>query len=231
MTLWNKLLKFGLVALIALAVAACGSDDNGNADDGADTAADDGADTAADDGVDTAADDGADTAADDGADTAADDGADGKGDDGFHAGIFQLYTLEVDDKCLDGGLDLLFQPDGPGTEYALANTTEFPGSEDLPAKLTIKLQEPFGDMDVTVEADGDNMKIVGASQTGVYIDEAQYADCTADMVINADITILDGDNITVAANLEISNWQGDTCPTSQGDPCTVTLTMRGERRN
>ncbi|HIA04468.1 MAG TPA: hypothetical protein EYN66_21665, partial [Myxococcales bacterium] len=85
----------------------------------------------------------------------------------FQAGTFQLYTTEVSDKCLDGGLGLLFQPEGAGTEYMLANTTEFPGIADLPSDLVVQLEAPFSDMAATVEADGANMKIVGAGQENV----------------------------------------------------------------
>jgi len=154
-----------------------------------------------------------------------------EGGEVFQAGTFQLYTTEVSDKCLDGGLDLLFQPDGANTEYMLANTTEFPSTADLPADLNVKLQAPFSDMAATVEADGANMKIVGASQENVVIDADKYGDCNADMMIDADITIQDSANIVVAATLSISDWQGDNCPTALSDPCMVTLTMRGERQN
>ena len=150
---------------------------------------------------------------------------------GFSAGTFQLYTIEVSDKCLDGGLDLLFQPDGENTEYKLENTTEIPGSADLPADLTVKLQDPFSDMAVKIEADGDNMKVVGAVQEDVVIDADKYGDCNADMTVDLSITIMDDNNLTVAASLSVSDWQGDNCPEAQADPCMVNLTMRGERQN
>ncbi len=161
---------------------------------------------------------------------------DGGGDDGatgheghFMGGTFQLTTHAVDDGC-DAGLDVLFMPNGTDAPYDLQNKTELPAAADLPKTYKIALQEPFTDMEVTVEADGDNMKIAGATQTGILVDKDNYPDCTADMTIDAAITIVDASNVDVNATVKISKFESptDNCiAVGNAAPCTVTLTMKG----
>ena len=151
----------------------------------------------------------------------------------FAAGTFQLTTHEVSDACLDGALDLLFMPNGSDKPYDLANTTEIPGRADLPKTYDIQLQAPFAAMTVTVEADGGNMKIVGAQQEDVVVDANSYGDCTADMTINANIVVADKDNIDVTATISIAKFESaadQKCPTPKSEPCAVTLTMKGKRQ-
>jgi hypothetical protein len=153
----------------------------------------------------------------------------------FAAGNFQLTTTEANDACLGGGLEILFMPNGANSPYDLANVTEFPAASDLPKTYNITLQAPFSEMEVTVSkgASDNMMQIRNSKQTGVKVDEANYGDCTVDMDIDADITIVDSDNLNVAATISVTNWQGGNdmkCPMAQSDPCEVKLTMTGKRQ-
>ncbi len=158
-----------------------------------------------------------------------DDGTDGTtdGHDGhFMGGLYTMQITEAKDNCFDGALEELFK-DGDGNLNALTNQVELPMSTDLPKAGTIKLQDPFADMDVTWEADGDNMKIAEATQTAVSLG-TQFDGCTADMKVSATVTT--GDTVTVAANLEITKLNDDEdCPTIDNPGCAVTLTMTGTK--
>jgi len=165
--------------------------------------------------------------------TATTDGADGTdGTDGttpaFTGGNFQLTTQAVDDECLEGSLSIVFMPEGDAKPYKLANTTELPASDALPASYEISLQAPFTELPVKVEADGSNMKIADANQTDILVDEDQWADCRANMEIDASITIADDDNVDVNATITVTGWNGSTCPVATSG-CTIKLTMTGDR--
>ena len=163
--------------------------------------------------------------------------ADAEAASAFEAGSFQLTTHAASDLCLDGGLNILFMPEGQDTPYDLAYPTELPGVADLPTEpYTIKLQEPFTDMVITVVKAGDNMEIADSEQADVLVDEEAYGDCKADMIIAADITIVDNNNVDVAAQItisEISSEADGKCPSPPTEemtpPCQVELTMKGRR--
>jgi hypothetical protein len=152
----------------------------------------------------------------------------------FTAGTFQLTTTEAKDSCLGGGLETLFMPDGAATPYDLANTTEFRAAADLPKTYNISLQAPFTEMDVTVEkgASDRSMQIRDSVQTDIVVNADSYGHCNVDMSIDADITVVDNDNINVTATILVTDWQGADmkCPMAQADPRQVTLTMTGKRQ-
>jgi len=168
-----------------------------------------------------------------------DGGGEGEGEAEFTAGTFQLTTHAVDDGCMDGGLQILFMPGGTDQPYDLANATEFPAYAELPQQYTVALQEPFSELDVTLTAAGDkHMVVTDAPQTGVLVDADNYGDCTSDMLIDVDITIVDSDNLNATATIEVFNVASaadQLCPATllaagSGDKrCTVTLTMTGLR--
>ncbi len=152
----------------------------------------------------------------------------------FSGGMFQLTTHEVADACLDGALSLLFMPGGMDQPYDLQHPTEIPAWEDLPKTFVMKLQEPFSDMEVRLEVAGTNqMKVEDSSQADVVVDHRSYADCNVDMSIEADITVVDNDNLDLHATIKVRDWKssGDTCPSYRAEPCTISLTMRGRRIN
>lgn len=148
----------------------------------------------------------------------------------FKAGNFQFTSYKVDDGCLDGGMGVLFLPEGEGTTQAWKYPIELPSWSDLPATETLHLQDPFYDMDVTiVEGGAGIMSVQGAEQTGVYFDKDNYADCTVDMNIDASVTLHDADNVSGTASMSVSNVNGSTCPTFTEDPCSLTLYFTGTR--
>ena len=159
----------------------------------------------------------------------------------FTAGKFQLTTHAVTDQCLAGGLELLFMPDGKDKPYAFkkkdgtAILTEVPAETGLPVTETIDMPEPFKPMEVKIEANGaKKMKVVGAKQLAVLVDSKNYGDCTADMVIDADITLDSANAIGMNATVTVSNWTSAVdkkCPAdAPATPCTVKLDIKGARQ-
>jgi hypothetical protein len=152
-----------------------------------------------------------------------------EGADNFTGGDFQLTTEAVDDLCYDGAMSTVFMPEGTPSDFS-ANTW-LPADEDLPDTYSISLQEPFTDMEVTVEA-GEatgQMVIRGAQQTGILINEDSWADCIGDLSIDVDITVVDDDTLDGTATLTTENLAGDTCPVIESDPCEIVLTLTGTR--
>ena len=147
----------------------------------------------------------------------------------FQAGAFQFTNQAVDDQCLDGGFNVLFIPDGTSSDWQ--NTVELPSEEELPKSYTIELQEPFSSMAVTVSSGGDGVLVIEeATQEGVLFDEDNYRDCLVDLGIQADINIIDENNITGVATLSVTNSQGETCPQFNSSPCNILLDFTGIRQ-
>jgi hypothetical protein len=150
----------------------------------------------------------------------------------FTGGNFQLTTHEAKDECLDDALSILFMPDGTDKPYDLQFPTELPAYKDLPKSFTMKLQAPFSNMEVMLEQAGEaKMKVKDSKQTDLVVDSKSYGDCNVDMTIDADLTVVDDDNIELYAKIKVGDWKssGDTCPAYKSDPCNITLTMRGKR--
>ncbi len=147
----------------------------------------------------------------------------------YTGGTFTVTIEDVNDACQSGAFSVLFMPEGTPTDFQ--NPVELPAFEDLPVDATITLQDPYSDMDVTWEAGDaeDQIVITDAAQTDVLLDEDAYGDCTADMSINVDVTVLDADTMTATAVLTTSGYEstGDTCPVPDSDPCDITLTLSG----
>jgi len=152
-----------------------------------------------------------------------------EGNDPFLGGDFQLTTVDVDDRCYDGAMTTVFMPEATPSDFA-ANTW-IPGEDELPASYSVSLQEPFTNMDVTVEggeAEG-QMSIRGAQQSGILINEDSWADCVGDLSIDVDITVVDADSVDGTAVLVTENLDGDSCPVIDSDPCEIVLTLVGTR--
>jgi hypothetical protein len=153
-------------------------------------------------------------------------------DSALEAGTFQLSVASVNDQCLAGGLDLLFMPTGTAAPYDLANPTAFPAFEDLPTTMTVNLDDPFPDVIVNLVADGDDaMTINDSTMLNVVVDSVNYGDCNADLAITGSVAIVDSDSLTMTLSINATDPQssGSTCPTFTGPPCTIGLTMTGER--
>lgn len=150
----------------------------------------------------------------------------------FQGGDFQLYVQAVEDGCLDGGLQLLFMPDGADHDYALKNKTFLPGFAELPKTYVMKLAAPFTDMGITMSSAGTNaMKVSDGLQKGVLLGVPGSDDCRADMDIGANVTVEGPNAVRLSATVTLDHFQSpsDTCPKMDAVPCTVALTMRGER--
>ncbi len=83
-----------------------------------------------------------------------------------------------------------------------------------------------------MEASGEGMRIRDALQEDVLLNVPGTDDCTADISFDADIQLLTLDDLRLVTTATITDLQSptQTCPTTQTDPCTAVLTMRGERR-
>ena len=64
----------------------------------------------------------------------------------FPTGEFVIKTVVVDDQCLDGGLNLLFMPNGTETPWEWPYPIAFHSEDALPKTYTLQLREPFGQM-------------------------------------------------------------------------------------
>lgn len=152
----------------------------------------------------------------------------------FTGGDFQLTVVKVDDGCLDGGMDLLFMPEGTAQPYDLANVTYMPGKSQLPHTYQMKLQAPFEDMTMTMtDAGGAQMQVREAVQEAVLLSLPGSSDCTATMTIDADVILLTPDSLTLMATATISALTSptQTCPPLTSEPCAVSMNMTGARLN
>ncbi len=169
-----------------------------------------------------------DSAAGDDDDATAGDDDDATG--GFTAGQFQFTTVGVTDACTDGALEAIYLPGGAGTTSDWAYPIELPAFEDCPAQVSIQLQEPFNDMDVTIDTPGaDQFSIAGEENLGVDLDPDTYADCVVDYTIDALIALQDNDNLSGSVTMHTGNWLGDDCPVVNSDPCDIVLDITATR--
>ncbi len=152
------------------------------------------------------------------------------GDEGsFVGGSFQFTTYGVEDLCYDGAFEVIFMPEGTPNDFA--NPIDLPSWEDLPTTYTISLQEPFTDMEVTVEPgeSEDEMIVRGAQQRGIELDADTYPGCLVDIDIDVDLTILSADEVSATAYLNTASFDEDGCPVVQSDPCDIILDLKATR--
>jgi hypothetical protein len=152
---------------------------------------------------------------------------------GLTGGDFQLTVHSVDDGCIDGGMDLLFMPEGGGQPYDLKNVTYIPGFGELPLTYQVKLQAPFEAMDVTMtDAGGNLMTIRDAAQPGVLLRVSGTEDCSVDLSLDADMTITGQDSLDGLVTVTVSNATSPTMSCSVfPEGCRVVLDLKGARRN
>jgi hypothetical protein len=149
----------------------------------------------------------------------------------FEAGSFVFTSVAVSDACLDGAFSTLFLPEGDGTTSDWQYPVELPATADLPASYTVQIQDPFGDVAVTVTDGGPGlMTIDGAAITGVEFNADSYPDCLVDMDVGVEIVIDDNDTVHGTATMSTSNVVGDSCPVFSADPCAVVLDFDGVRQ-
>lgn len=149
----------------------------------------------------------------------------------FEAGTFQFTNTGVDDGCYDGSFDVIFMPEGTASDWD--TTTELPGWADLPATYDLALPAPFHAMSVTVSEQGEGvMGLADAAQPEpVVLDEQNFPNCYVELVISADLTIVDADHVQGTASLESAGFDADptNCPQVTADPCTITLDLSAAR--
>ena len=169
-------------------------------------------------------------------DSASGDDDDVVGDDddatgGFTAGQFVFTTVGVTDSCTDGALEAIYLPGGAGTTSDWQYPIELPAFENCPAQVSIQLQAPFNDMDVTIDSPGtDQFSIAGEENLGVDLDPDTYADCVVDYTIDALIALQDNDNLSGSVTMHTGNWVGDDCPVVNSDPCDIVLDVTAARQ-
>ena len=136
----------------------------------------------------------------------------------------------VSDGCLDGSLDLLFMPSGTEEPYALSHRTWIPAVTELPQSYEIQLKEPFSNMTITMESNGQNsMKIAGADQGQVELG-LPGGQCAAQMSFSALVTLISATSLHMNTQVVLSEFssKAELCPLLATDPCTVELEMYGE---
>jgi hypothetical protein len=145
----------------------------------------------------------------------------------FTSGDFQLTTQSVDDGCLDGGMEVLFMPEGVPSDFA--STIFMPAESELPSTYTVDLQDPFNDMEVTVTGTTDTRTVTGAENNGVEFDADTYPGCLIDNSIDVALTIDGADEMHGTATLHASSFDESGCPTVDADPCDIDLTLTATR--
>ena len=149
----------------------------------------------------------------------------------FETGPFWVTTTGIDDRCLDGGLHLLFMPAGPDEPWDWTYPITVFAPDELPQTHEIRLREPFGEMTVDVRANGDRgQQMVAQENQGVLLDEAQFGQCVADMSAEVTLTLVSRDRVHGTARIELTDPRGDPrCPTDLPSHCEVILTFEGRR--
>ncbi|MFT5432410.1 MAG: hypothetical protein ACI9OJ_003109 [Myxococcota bacterium] len=150
----------------------------------------------------------------------------------FAGGEFQLQVERVDDGCLDGSLAVVFMPNGTQSAYPLANPTWIPGAEDVPTTYVMKLNAPFQDMSMTMEAgQGDQFVVKDAPQNAVPLNLAAASDCVVDMVFDATVDLVSSDSIAMSVRVTMTDFRSESeaCPAPSAPACAVTLDLTGTR--
>ncbi len=148
----------------------------------------------------------------------------------LQGGDYLMFTTAVRDGCLDGALEALFMPGGPGTPHAFEYPVRVPGLGDLPAQYAVDFREPFVGMDVTVtQKDETTLKVQGSTMPAVALG-GNTGDCVADMQADAELWALAKDRVAGTAVIEIRDPRGSEgyCPVFVQDPCQVELELSAE---
>lgn len=149
----------------------------------------------------------------------------------FDAGEFEIFTLLVDDQCLDGGLDALFMPLGTDEPWRWPHAVDvFPPSE-LPRTYDLNLREPFGQMEITAEPGSPTeQQLLVHPNPSVLIGPAQFGDCVIALEGSVYVELTGTDRIEGVASLTMSDPRGDErCPADMPPSCPVLLSFEGNR--
>jgi len=146
----------------------------------------------------------------------------------FVGGRFNFETYAVTDTCLDGALEAVYLPEGPGTTNPICTPIYLPAVEELPYIGGIPLGPPFQPIEVTITGEGNARAFEGAENESIELDPDTYPDCVVDMAIGVNCTISGTDDASCVATLDLSNETGVDCPVLDS-PCELVLDIRGNR--
>lgn len=149
----------------------------------------------------------------------------------FDSGEFDVTSTLVEDGCLDGGLNLLFMPNGQTEPWKWPYPIMVYGPGNLPQTYAIQLRDPFGPMTVTATPNGGAAESFAIdSNPSVLLDEANYGQCVVDMGGSVALSLIDEDHVEGVANLAMSDPRGDDrCPVGMPVSCAVRLQFEGQR--
>ncbi len=147
----------------------------------------------------------------------------------FASGEFQITTHSVVDECLDGGLNLLFMPEGDETPWGWEFPIELYAESELPRTYDIQLRDPFGAMTVNAVDSGVDLQQMIANKDGVSLG-SQYGDCVANIDSVVEMSLVDSNTAEGLASLSLSNPVGDDCPVDLPPSCSVFLSIEAARQ-
>jgi hypothetical protein len=147
-------------------------------------------------------------------------------------GDFDFYTQAMTDGCLGGAFEALFMPEGAATPHPFEYPIYLPDTEELPYTSTVDLREPFVEIPVIIEDAGDGgFRIRGAVMEAVELGAGAYGDCVVTMSVDADLRLIDSEELEGSASIAISDPRGseERCPIFSSDDCLVELTLTALR--
>ena len=149
----------------------------------------------------------------------------------FSSGDFLVSTLQVDDQCLDGGLNPLFMPRGDSEPWEWPHPVELHSFSELPVTYAIDLRDPFHEMTVTATRISDSeQQLVAETNPSVQLDPERFGECVAELDGVVDLALIDANNAEGLASLTMRNPRGDErCPAGMPESCNVTLRFEATR--
>ncbi len=156
---------------------------------------------------------------------------DGDPDFPFDEGEFQIFTLLVDDQCLDGGLNPLFMPQGTEEPWAWPHLIRVYPPSALPQTYDLTLRPPFHEMSVTAErVSSTEQQLTVHPNPSVLIGPEQFGDCAVELSGTVHVDLTGSDQIEGVASLNLSDPGGDErCPADMPTSCAVLLSFEGTR--
>jgi hypothetical protein len=149
----------------------------------------------------------------------------------FPSGDFQISTRLVDDRCLDGGLNLLFMPRGSDQPWQWPYPVAIHAPSELPKTYDLTLREPFRRMTVTAtQVDPQQQQFVAHSNPSVELGRERFGDCVVSLDGVVQVTLLESNRVEGIAALQMRNPRGDErCPAEMPASCEVILIFDGLR--
>jgi hypothetical protein len=148
----------------------------------------------------------------------------------FTTGEFTVTTTAIDDACLDGGLNLLFMPQGPATPWEWPFPITLYAPDALPQTYPIQLREPFGAMTLDATAAGPSRQTLAVQENPAVALGDPFGACVAGLAGRVDLIVQTANTVSGTATLQLSDPRGDEqCPADMPAECGVVLTFQGLR--